>query len=78
MQGIPMTAEDAQDFIDRNETVGWLINNQPIRDWRRMLRGWQNKGNAYRRTHNNGNRQQQRFDTKYVPRPDEYGEGDAF
>lgn len=78
MQGVPMTSEDAQDFLDRNEALGWLINNQPIRDWRRMLRGWINKANQYRRTHNNGNRQQQRFDTKHVPRADEYGEGDAF
>lgn len=78
MQGIPMTTEDAQDFLDRSEALGWMINNQPIRDWRKTLRSWQNKGNAYRRTHNNGNRQQQRFDTKHIPRADEYGEGDAF
>ena len=76
LRGIAMTEAEANDFINYYGGLGWSIHNSPIRNWTMFLQKWHE--NSKSRSVNNGNRQQQRFDTKHVPRADEYGEGDAF
>lgn len=76
LRGIAMTEAEANDFINYYGGLGWTLGKSPIRNWTMFIPKWHE--NSKSRSVNNGNRQQQRFDTKHVPRADEYGEGDAF
>lgn len=76
LRGIAMTEAEANDFINYYGGLGWTLGKSPIRNWTMFIPKWHE--NSKNRSMNNGNRQQQRFDTKHVPRADEYGEGDAF
>lgn len=76
LRGIAMTEAEANDFINYYGGLGWMLGKSPIRNWTMFIPKWHE--NSKNRSVNNGNRQQQRFDTKHVPRADEYGEGDAF
>jgi DNA-binding PadR family transcriptional regulator len=48
---LEMTEEEAQDFYDHNQSIGWVVgkSNIPMKDWRPALRKWsrrQKKWNA--------------------------------
>ena len=78
LRGIAMTEGDAAAFIGYYGGFGWIVNNNPIRNWTMLLVPWSNNAAKINRRTNNGNSQQQGFDRKRVASRDEFGESDPY
>ena len=43
---------DAQKFLNHYDSVGWKVNNNPMKDWKACVRTWEGRVNTYNYTNN--------------------------
>ena len=54
---------DAQKFLNHYDSVGWKVNNNPMKDWKACVRTWEGRVNTYT---NPNNKQSSNYNPVYA------------